>query len=78
MIYANFVSLRRRTEALFSPLAGCKGELKDWRESNFTLDRCCLSGERSLAEECAGLFRGVWRAENDDRFSSQFAASDPE
>lgn len=59
MISTNFVNLRRRTEALFSPLAGCKGELKDWRASNLTQDLCCLSGERNLAEDGTSLLRGV-------------------
>ncbi len=73
----NFVNVRRRTEALFSPLAGCNGAVKDWSELNLTLDLGRLSGERNLAEDGGSLWRGVCWVENDGGFSHMSTPSDP-
>lgn len=55
------MSVRRSTDALFSPLAGCNGALNDERELNLTLDLGRFSGERNLdADDGVNLFRGVW------------------
>lgn len=57
----NFVNVLRRTEALFSPLAGCNGAVNDWSALNLTLDLGRFSGERCRAEDGVGtFFRGIW------------------